>query len=105
VKLGAFALPDVRDLTSQGMLRVTDGKLRLESFTLQGEGIHMRLSGDIPTGANAVNLPINLTLEIMPKPDFLEKEKLVFMLLTQFMVSPGVYHVPITGTLLKPVVM
>lgn len=104
VKLGAFPLPDVNDLSSQGMLRVTNGRLRLESFTLQGEGIYMRLSGDIPSGSNAVNQPLNMTLEIMPKPEFLEKQKLVFMLLTKFMASPGVYRVPIRGTLLKPVV-
>lgn len=105
VKLGAFPLPDVHDLSSQGMLRVTNGRLRLESFTLQGEGIYMRLSGAIPTGANAAIQPLDLTLEIMPKPEFLEKQKLVFMLLTKFMASPGVYRVPIRGTLLKPVVL
>jgi hypothetical protein len=41
-------------------------------------------------------------LEIMPKPDFLEKQKLVFLLLAKFTASPGVYRVPIKGTLLKP---
>ena len=105
VKLGAFPLPDVSKLASQGMVRVTNNRIRLESFTLQGEGIYMRLSGDIPGGANAVNLPLNLSLEIMPKPDFLEKQKLVFMLLTKFMVAPGVYQVPIRGTLLKPEIL
>lgn len=102
VKLGAFPLPDASDLHSQGMVRVTDGMMRLESFTLLGEGIHMRLSGDIPGGAQAMTTPINLTLEIMPKPDFLEKQKLVFLLLAKFMVSPGNYRLPIRGTLLKP---
>lgn len=104
VKLGAFALPDVRGLTSQGMVKVTDGRVRLESFTLQGEGIYMRLSGDLPQGAQAA-APINLTLEIMPKPEFLDSQKLVFLLLAKFMVSPGVYRVPIKGTLLKPEIM
>ncbi|HEX9022635.1 MAG TPA: type II secretion system protein GspN [Geobacteraceae bacterium] len=102
VKLGAFPLPDVANLRSQGMVRVTNGAARLESFTLQGEGIYMRLSGDIPTGADA---PLNLVLEIMPKPEFLEKQKLVFMLLGKFAVSPGVYRLPIMGTLLKPVML
>jgi type II secretion system protein N len=87
------------------MIRVTDGNIRLESFTLQGEGIYMRISGDIPGGANAVNAPLNLVLEIMPNPDFLERQKLVFLLLTKFMVSPGNYRVPIRGTLLKPVIL
>jgi type II secretion system protein N len=105
VKLGAFSLPDVSRLTSQGMVRVTDGKARLESFTLQGDGIYMRLSGDLPMAPNAATAPLNLVLEIMPKPEFLDSQKLVFLLLAKFMVSPGVYRVPIRGTLLKPEIL
>jgi len=48
---------------------------------------------------------LDLLLEIMPKPEFLEKQKLVFLLLARFMASPGVYRVPIKGTLLKPVIL
>jgi type II secretion system protein N len=105
VKLGAFALPDVSKLTSQGMVRVTDGKARLESFTLQGEGIYMRLSGDLPLTTNAATAPLNLMLEIMPKPEFLDSQRLVFLLLARFQSSPGVYRVPIRGTLLKPEIL
>jgi type II secretion system protein N len=105
VKLGAFSLPDVSKLASQGKIRVTDGKVRLESFTLQGDGIYMRLSGDLPMAQNAATTPLNLMLELMPKPEFLDSQKLVFMLLARFMVSPGVYRVPISGTLLKPVII
>jgi type II secretion system protein N len=105
VKLGAFPLPDVTGLKAQGMVRVTNGTSRLESFTLAGEGIYMRLSGDLPGGASAGVVPLSLTLEIMPKPEFLEKQKLVFMLLAKFMSSPGVYKVPIKGTLLKPQIL
>jgi len=105
VKLGAFPLPDVTGLKAQGMVRVTNGTSRLESITLAGEGIYMRLSGDLPVGASAGIAPLSLTLEIMPKPEFLEKQKLVFMLLAKFMVSPGVYKVPIKGTLLKPQIL
>ncbi|MEI6305651.1 MAG: type II secretion system protein GspN [Deltaproteobacteria bacterium] len=105
VKLGDFPLPDVNNLRSQGMVRLTDGRSRLESFTLEGEGIYMRLSGDIPNGPNAATMPLDLTLEIMPKPEFMEKQKLVFMLLAKFAVSPGVYRMPIKGTLLKPALL
>lgn len=105
VKLGAFPLPDAANLKTQGMVRVSDGKARLESFTLEGDGIYMRLSGELPTGANAGVTPLNMILEIMPKPEFLEKQKLVFMLLAKFMTSPGVYTVPIKGTLLKPQIL
>lgn len=105
VKLGAFPLPDAANLKTQGMVKVSDGKARLESFTLEGDGIYMRLSGDLPSGANAGVTPLNMNMEIMPKPEFLEKQKLVFMLLAKFMTSPGVYNVPIRGTLLKPVIL
>jgi type II secretion system protein N len=105
VKLGAFSLPDAVNLKTQGIVRVSGGKARLESFTLEGDGIYMRLSGDLPSGDNAAVAPLNMSLEIMPKPEFLEKQKLVFMLLAKFMTSPGVYTVPIRGTLLKPVIL
>jgi type II secretion system protein N len=105
VKLGVFPLPDAANLKTQGLLRFSDSKAHLESFTLEGDGIYMRLSGDLPTGANAALTPLNMSLAIMPKADFLEKQKLVFMLLTKFMTSPGVYTVPIRGTLLKPQIL
>lgn len=105
VTLGAFPLPDVSGLKAQGLVRVTHGVPRLESFTLAGEGVYMRLSGDLPSGANAAVKPLALTLEIMPKPEFLEKQKLVFLLLARFMASPGVYRLPIRGTLLKPEIL
>jgi hypothetical protein len=41
----------------------------------------------------------------MPKPEFMDKQRLVFLLLAKFAASPGVYKVPIRGTLLKPVIM
>lgn len=102
VKMGGIALPDAAGLRSKGMVRVAGGRARLESFTLQGEGVYMRLSGDLPAGGNPATAPLNLTLEIMPKPDFLERQKLVFLLLAKFMASPGVYRIPITGTILNP---
>jgi hypothetical protein len=63
----------------------------------------MRLSGDIPNG-DVFNAPLNLILEIMPQPEYWERQKLVFLLLSKFMVSPGNFRIPIRGTLLKPVV-
>lgn len=105
IRMGAFSLPDAVNLNSKGMIRITNGKARLESLTLQGEGIYMRLSGNLPSGVNAEAAPLDLLLEIMPKPEFLDKQKLVFLLLAKFMTSPGVYRVPIRGTLLKPEIL
>lgn len=104
-KLGAFALPDVSGLTTRGIVRFTGSNARLESFTLEGDGIYMRLSGNLPGGMNALNLPLELTLEIMPKPEFMESQKLIFMLLTKYMISPGNYRIPIRGNLLKPEIL
>jgi hypothetical protein len=56
-------------------------------------------------GMHADAAPLELMLEIMPKPEFIEKQRLVFLLLTKFMASPGVYRVPIKGTLLKPEIL
>lgn len=105
VKLGSFQLPDASGLKTQGMIRVSDGRARLESLTLEGDGIYMRLSGDLPSGANAGVLPLNMSLEIMPRAEFLEKQKLVFLLMAKFMTSPGAYKLPIRGTLLKPEIL
>ena len=60
VKLGAFPLPDAANLRCQGMVRVTGGRARLESFTLLGDGIYMRLTGDLPGGARR---------HVTPQPD------------------------------------
>lgn len=100
VRLGAFQLPDADNLRSQGMLRISDSRVRIESLTLQGEGVYMRVSGTI--SRNAVDAPLDLQLEIMPTPAFMERQKLVFLLLTRFMISPGNFRLPIHGTLLKP---
>ena len=101
-KLGAFMLPDVSGLTAQGVARMKDGHSRLDSFTLEGEGIYMRLSGVLPASPAA---PLDLSLEIMPKPEFMESQRLVFLLLARFMVSPGVYRIPVKGTLLQPEIL
>jgi type II secretion system protein N len=103
IRLGAFQLPDADNLRSQGMIRISDGRIRIESLTLQGEGVYMRVSGNITR--NAVDAPLDLKLEIMPTPGFMERQKLVFLLLARFMVSPGNYRMPIHGTLLKPEIL
>ena len=103
IKLGDFPLPDAANMKAQGIVRVTNGRARVESFTLESDGLYMRLSGDLPV-ENIGGTPLSMKLEIMPKAELLEKQKLVFLMLTKFMVSPGVYNVPVSGTLLKPVI-
>jgi len=99
LKIGELPLPAVSDETIQGMLRVKDGRGRVESLTFEGNSLYARLSGDIPLSVSA---PLDLSLELMPKADFLEKQKLVFLLLVRYLDSPGHYRLPVRGTLAKP---
>lgn len=99
VRLGGIPLPDASRLRCRGTLAISNDRLRLESLSLQGDGLFMRLSGALPAAAEA---PLDLVLEIMPKADFMERQKAVFLLLSRFMVSPGNYRIPIRGTVLKP---
>ncbi len=104
VKIGEVPLPDAGFDTVRGALKVGGGRLTLESLTLQGEGLYVRLKGDLPVTASLPASPLNLTLELMPKPQFLEKQKFVFLLLTKYQSSPGYYQIPIRGVLGKPVI-
>ena len=101
LKIGEMPLPAVTDETIQGMLRVKEGRGRVESLTFEGSGLYARISGEIPLSAAA---PLDLSLELMPKADLLEKQKFVFLLLVKYLDSPGHYRLPIRGTLAKPTV-
>lgn len=105
IKLGAMPLPDASYRTIQGMLRITDGKGVIESFTLQGDDLYVRLKGGLPLTDPLAATPLDLSLELMPKPALLEKQKLVFLLLLRFQDTPGHYLVPVKGTLGKPQVL
>jgi len=102
VKIGAMALPDAAYKEVRGALSIGKGQAVLKSFTLNGDGIYLRLKGNAtlnkPLGAS----PLNLTMEMMPKPAFLERQKYVFLLLTKYQSSPGAFNIPIRGTLAHP---
>jgi type II secretion system protein N len=97
-------LPDASYSSIRGMFRVAAGKGTLESLTFRGEGIYSRLSGTLPVSGPLANAPLDLTLELMPKPDFLERQKFVFLLLAKYQASPGSYRIPVKGVLLKPAI-
>jgi len=102
VKIGETPLPDATYQTVQGMFTVNGGKATIESFTLQGSGLFVRLKGDILPAGSIPASPLNLTLELMPNPDFLEKQKFIFLLMTKYLDTPGHYQIPIKGVLGKP---
>ncbi len=102
VKLGGTPLPDASYETIQGLYRVNGSRGTLDSFSLQGRGIYVRLRGEMPVTDPLGSAPLNLTLELMPKPEFLESQKFVFLLLTKYLTTPGHYQIPIRGSLAKP---
>lgn len=104
IKLGEMPLPDASYRTVQGMVRIEGGKGTIESFTLQGDDVYMRLKGGLPLADPIQATPLDLSLEIMPKPELLEKQKLIFLLLLKFQDTPGHYLIPVKGTLGKPLV-
>jgi type II secretion system protein N len=105
IKIGQMPLPDASYSSIRGMFRVSDGKGTLESLTFRGEGIYSRLSGTLPVSGPLANAPLDLNLELMPKPEFMERQKFVFLLLAKYQASPGSYRIPIKGVLLKPAIM
>lgn len=102
VKIGETPLPDATYQTVQGMVRISEGASTIESFTLQGTGLYARLKGDILPAGSLRTAPLNMTLELMPKPDFLDRQKFIFLLLAKYLDTPGHYQIPIKGTLGKP---
>lgn len=104
VKIGGMPIPDAAYDMVQGVLRVSGGRGTLESLTLQGRGIYIRLRGDVSVTSPLAAAPLNLSLELMPKPSFLESQKLVFLLLNKYLTTPGHYQIPIRGTLASPAV-
>lgn len=104
VKIGETPLPDASYRTVQGMLGIKGGKATLESLTFQGEGLYVRLKGDIPLTTPLAAAPLNLALELMPKPETLERQKFIFLFLAKYLTTPGHYQIPVRGTLAKPAI-
>lgn len=104
VRIGEFPLPDASYESVRGMFRAREGKGTLESLAFQGDGIYIRLKGEVPVAGPPARAPLALTMELMPKPAFMENQKLVFLMLGKYQTSPGAYRIPIGGTLSKPAI-
>jgi type II secretion system protein N len=105
IKLGEMPLPDASYRTVQGMIRINEGRAVIESFSLQGDDLYVRLKGGLPLVDPLPATQLDLTLELMPKPALLERQKLAFLLLLKFQDTPGHYRIPVKGTLGKPQVL
>jgi len=104
INIHGVPLPDAGFDTVRGALKIAGGTATLESFALQGPSMYVRLKGTVTIGASLGASPLAMTLEMMPKPAFLEDQKLIFLLLARYLVTPGQYAVPITGTLASPII-
>jgi len=95
LKSGAFSgitLPLDLFKEARGMLSITPGNIKVVSFTMEGEGIFARLSGDIR------GRDLDMKMELMPGSSFIEKNPLI-LLLGIYKVSPGYYSVPVRTTM------
>lgn len=100
--IGGVILPDAARQTVQAVVVVGNGVIRAENVTMQGDGLYARLRGEILASGDIAVAPVNLSLELMPKPDFMERQKLVFLVLGKYSDSPGHYLLPIRGTAVRP---
>jgi len=105
IKIGEMPLPDASYRKVQGMVRINNGLASIESFTLQGDDLYVRLKGGLPLVDPLPATPLNLSLELMPKPTLLDRQKLIFLLLVKYQDTPGHYLIPVKGTLGKPQVL
>jgi type II secretion system protein N len=104
VRIGAALLPDATYKIIRGVYRSTGGKGTLDSLAFQGDGIYLRMQGRISGSHPGAASSLDLSLDLMPKPGFIERQKFVFLALAPYKTSPGVYRIPIGGTLEKPVI-
>lgn len=68
----------------RGALMISGETINVESFTLEGNGVHARLKGKLNNGIMDMNL--ELMMDASFKPD-----TLLHMMLEQYKVSPGYY--------------
>jgi type II secretion system protein N len=102
VKVGGVPLPDAGYEKVQGKLNLSSREAAVESVTLQGKGLYARLRGKVTVVKSVSHSPLALNLELMPEPEFLEEQKLVFLVLAKYLDTPGHYAIPIAGTLGTP---
>ncbi len=78
----------------KGTMTVGGNSIRVNSLSLEGEGIYARVKGEIVEGK------LDLVLELMPDRSFVsKKEALIFAAIDRYRVSPGHYRIPIKSTM------
>lgn len=99
VRISTLPLPDVSFPELRGLIKIKGQSITIDNLALQGNGIYLRAGGTVSL---AVGSPLTLNLELMPSPEFMEQQKMVFLMMTPYQTTPGTYRLPITGTVTSP---
>lgn len=102
VSIGGVPLPDALYRSLRGALSISGNRLVIRSFALEGEGIYLRLSGTATLTPSLLDSPLEMGIEILPRPEFVERQKFLFLLLSRHLITPGSYRLPLTGTVGNP---
>jgi type II secretion system protein N len=97
--IAGMPLPDLTVQEARGLVTTSGPRITVDSLAMQGDGIYLRLTG---TTSITPNAPLNLSLQLMPTADFLERQKSIFLLMMLYQTAPGSYTLPISGTLTSP---
>lgn len=82
--------------------KMEECKLKLNGLWLEGKEFSARLQGIINVSSPFKSSPIDLTLEITPKPQLIKNDTLLF-LIKNYRKSINFYSIPLKGTIGNPV--
>ena len=97
--IAGMSLPDLTVQEARGLVTTSGPQITVNSLAMQGDGIYLRLTG---TTSITPNAPLNLSLQLMPTAEFLERQKSIFLLMMLYQTAPGSYTLPISGTIASP---
>lgn len=97
--IAGMSLPDLTVKEARGLVTTSGPRITVNSLAMQGDGIYLRLTGSTSITPSA---PLNLSLQLMPTAEFLERQKSIFLLMMLYQTAPGSYTLPISGTLASP---
>ena len=97
--VAGMSLPDLTVQEARGLVTTSGPRITVDSLAMQGDGIYLRLTGSTSITPNA---PLNLSLQLMPTAEFLERQKSIFLLMMLYQTAPGSYTLPISGTIASP---
>ena len=82
--------------------KMEECKLKLNGLWVEGKELSARLQGIVNVSSPFKNSPIDLTLEITPKPQLIKNDTILF-LIKDYRKSINYYSIPMKGTIGNPV--